>query len=177
MTEWHPVGFGWSELYEVSRRGDVRRVGSTKLIGTTMKNGYRRAQFSRDGIVEGYLIHKLVADAFIGRRPIGNHIDHINGIRDDNRVENLRYCTPTENVSFARDRGSLAFGERNGVAVLTNEQVAIIREMKATGGRYWGAAKIAVQLGVGESTVRQAARGFRYACVPAAAIRAGRGEA
>jgi hypothetical protein len=41
-------------------------------------------------------VHRLVAEAFIGPRPIDKTVDHINRVRDDNRIENLRYATASE---------------------------------------------------------------------------------
>ena len=41
-------------------------------------------------------VHRLVAEAFIGPRPDDHTVDHINRVRDDNRVENLRYATASE---------------------------------------------------------------------------------
>lgn len=176
MTVWKSVGFGFGDLYEVSSDGDVRRIGSDILIGHKMRNGYVRVQFSRDGIIEAHTVHAIVADAFIGLRPTGYHIDHVNGIRDDNRLTNLRYCTPKENIGFTKERGATAVGQRNGASVLTDAQVTMIRKLKAERGRYWGAAKIAADLGVGVSTVCQAARGYRYSHIPIAdELKAGSG--
>ena len=168
MTIWKPVGFGFSDLYEVSSKGEVRRIGTDTVIGHKLRNGYVRVQFSRNGSIAAHTVHSIVADAFIGPRPPGYHIDHANGIRDDNRLVNLRYCTPKENIGFTKDRGANAVGERNGASVLTDEQVEMIRRLKAERGRYWGAAKIAAELGVGQSTVCQAARGYRYGHIPLA---------
>ena len=41
-------------------------------------------------------VHRLVAEAFIGPRPEEQTVDHINRVRDDNRIENLRYATASE---------------------------------------------------------------------------------
>lgn len=170
---WKPVGFGWGDIYEVSSLGHVRRIGSNALIGTVSGNGYVRVQLSRAGTTETFLIHKLVADAFIGPRPDGHHIDHINGVRDDNRFVNLRYCSPQQNISYTVERGANAVADRNGASVLTADQVRAIRQAKSEGGRYWGAARIAKELGVHESTVRKAASGKYYSALRIRRLTAG----
>lgn len=170
---WKPVGFGWGDIYEVSSLGHVRRIGSNALIGTVSGNGYVRVQLSRAGTTETFLTHKLVADAFIGPRPDGHHIDHINGVRDDNRFVNLRYCSPQQNISYTVERGANAVADRNGASVLTADQVRAIRQAKSEGGRYWGAARIAKELGVHESTVRKAASGKYYSALRILRLAAG----
>lgn len=88
---WKSIGI---KTYEVSNLGNVKGL-SGRLIKTYKKpDGYRSIQLSRIGTFQ---VHYLVLLAFIGERPIGLDIDHINRIRDDNRLENLRYCTRSEN--------------------------------------------------------------------------------
>ena len=74
-------------------------------------NGYRQVGLSRDGKTTIFLIHQLVAMAFLGHKPDGHQlvIDHINGIRSDNRVENLQIVTNRENSStcYREDKDSL----------------------------------------------------------------------
>ncbi|MBN8978142.1 MAG: HNH endonuclease [Rhizobiales bacterium] len=175
MTEWKPVGFGWGDLYEVCRDGRIRRIGSTKILGVKSR-GYVRVHFCRNNVARIYAVHKVVADAFLGPKPAGKpSIDHINGDRADNRVENLRYCTPQENNSFTIERGANAIGTRHGMSVLTREQVSFIRRLKAERGRYWGAEQIAKQFGVSRSAIGRAVNERSYHDV-AAAIRSGGGE-
>lgn len=161
MSEFVPVGFGWGHLYEVSRDGVIRRRGTDRPIGAPSTKGYIRVQFSGDGKKETFAVHKVVADAFLGPRPDGHHIDHINGNPADNRLENLRYCTPTENNYFTIARGLTNDGQRNGLSVLTAEQVAYIRQ-KASETRYWGRNELAKRFGVSVSAVSRAAREITY---------------
>ena len=52
-----------------------------------------------------YSVHRLVYETFFGEIPEGMVIDHINGIRDDNRIENLRCITQSENAMNAQSNG------------------------------------------------------------------------
>ena len=61
-------------------------------------HGYLRARFSAKGRKVFKFVHELVLEAFVGPRPRGCQCDHINGYREDNNVENLRWVTPWENI-------------------------------------------------------------------------------
>lgn len=103
-TIWAPVA-GFEEAYEVSACGMVRsldriveteRRKAQRLNGRNLKpgvasTGYFSVALCKDGVRRSYNVHELVAAAFIGKRPARFDIDHINGDRKDNRVENLRY--------------------------------------------------------------------------------------
>lgn len=68
-----------------------KRVWRTK--GTKTKNGYKAVHING----KRYSVHRLIAEAFIPNPENKPFIDHINTIRDDNRVQNLRWCTYEEN--------------------------------------------------------------------------------
>lgn len=98
-------------------RGGVLHVEGRILNFSPNSNGYLYARFRTER--KKKYIHHLVAEHFIGERPAGAHIDHIDGNRTNNDVANLRYCTPKENISKP--------GSKNGFAKLTESEVLQIR--------------------------------------------------
>ncbi|HTG95704.1 MAG TPA: NUMOD4 motif-containing HNH endonuclease [Pyrinomonadaceae bacterium] len=124
VEQWKPVN-GFDLLYEVSNHGRVRNISPRPR---TSINRIRKPQINgRNG--RGYyfvvlsngrehrrqaLIHHLVAEAFIGPRPAGYEINHLDGDKLNNHAENLEYCTVLENHQHASRTGLAAFGDRNG---------------------------------------------------------------
>ena len=102
MEEWRDIK-GYEGLYQVSSEGRVKslKFGKEKILKGYLrkKDGYSQVTLRKNGKQKLCLIHRLVARAFIGECPEGYDIDHINTTRDDNRVENLRYCTRKENTN------------------------------------------------------------------------------
>lgn len=94
------------ENYEVSTSGEVRslnyaRSGECKqLKPTKMRNGYLLVAFSKCNKRYTKTVHRLVAEAFIPNPDNLSDVDHINGDRTDNRVENLRWCSHKDNQGY-----------------------------------------------------------------------------
>jgi hypothetical protein len=91
----------WKEIgikkYAVSNLGNVRGQDGIRLLKpATNDHGYKYVTICNDG-EKKKSVHILVMEAFVGERPDGYDIDHINRVRDDNRLENLRYCSRSEN--------------------------------------------------------------------------------
>jgi hypothetical protein len=73
------------------------------------------------------LVHVLVAEAFIGARPPGHYCCHNDGNPANNRLDNLRWALPKENVADRIRHGTYQYGERNPNARFTDQQVAAMR--------------------------------------------------
>lgn len=108
---WKPV-VGYEGLYEVSSQGRARSldrvVATTKGRGTkrvkgkvlapfTDKDGYQRINLCKDSKKKQVAIHRLVLESFVGPRPEGHEACHNNGKPKDNRVENLRWDSVSNN--------------------------------------------------------------------------------
>lgn len=93
--EWRPV----EEYpdYEVSNMGNIRRVTTQRALSIFPSNGYRQVAFRVKGKQLKKSVHRLVAQAFIPNIDNKPTVNHINGRKDDNRVENLEWATYSEN--------------------------------------------------------------------------------
>lgn len=108
--------------YEVSDRGDVRNIRTNKILGRRVdKDGYRLVQLYDNGRGLNHKVHRLVAEAFIARDPERDQVNHINGNKEDNRVENLYWCTRSENTRHAYD--SLHFQANVKPAILAHTKL------------------------------------------------------
>lgn len=150
--QWRPVP-GYKGKYSVSSIGNVRREkGYLRRKRTLMKlehhsTGYHRVQLWHKDVGRHFLVHRLVLMAFRGSDPKRNITNHINGKYDDNRLENLEWCTHSEN-EFHKYRvlgWHTQQGEKHSNAILKNEQVIEMRRLRTTGLLY---REIAVLFGI-----------------------------
>ena len=90
---------GYEGLYQISNLGRIKSSynGKEKILKPFDNHGYFRIQLYKNGVRKKETIHRLVAKAFIPNPENKPYIDHINTIRTDNRVENLRWVTHEEN--------------------------------------------------------------------------------
>jgi hypothetical protein len=146
MEEWKTIA-EFPE-YAVSNLGRVKRLTASQgaVIGKVLKpydsNGYLKVSLTAKDKKRKVAVHRLVLEAFVGK-PIGK-LDccHWNGIRTDNRIDNLRWASRSENVKDAKRHGTFPIGEKNGQAKLTANDVKKIRDLKMTGHTEMDLAKM-----------------------------------
>lgn len=151
MELWKKVP-GYEGYYEASSFGRIRSVdrfvdhkinGRTmyrgKVISTRLSipSGYLHVGLTVHGKSKSYTVHRLIMYAFHGKDE-KSQINHKNGIKTDNRVENLEYCTQSQNIKHAYDtglmRGHKMYGSKGSTALLTTAQVNEIRDRYSRGG-------------------------------------------
>ena len=104
------------------------------LKGGVGTRGYRHIALTSDKKLKTYRISRLVAAAFVTNPENKPEVNHINGIKLDNRSTNLEWCTRGENVRHGFRIGLYTNtnypGERNSNAKLNNKQARLIRHIK-----------------------------------------------
>lgn len=164
MEVWRPV-VGFAGFYEVSDAGRVRSLdrvvntwrgtnGKRRIKGRVLSPGTDR--FGRKHVelwVHGEPttahVHTLVAEAFLGPRPEGCVVRHLNDISGDNRAENLAYGTQIDNARDALRNGCIPLGSSRPNAKLTE---ATVREIRGRAGER--PADLAREYGVSDSVIR-----------------------
>lgn len=146
--------------YMVSNFGRILGPRGRILRAHVIKGGYHRVRLSG----RNRLVHVVVAEAFIGPKPLGSEVNHRNGDKADNALSNLEYVSPKQNVRHSLDVLGVrrARGTRNGQARLTEREV---REIRALYARGHSKSALARRMGVWPSTVARVISGERWSHV------------
>lgn len=133
---------GYEGLYEVSDCGRVRSLnfnhtGRTQVLKAIVSgSGYLSVTLYNIGTKKNTKVHKIVLTSFVGPRPPGLVADHIDANRTNNRVNNLRWISQSENVMRGRspELSRTMCGSKHPNSKLTENRVIKIRKRYAAGG-------------------------------------------
>lgn len=132
----------WEEQFQISNKLRVKSKKRTttnslgivhpvpeSIINPYLQNGYFSFNSKKNGQRKAFLLHRCIATVFIPNPYNKPHVNHIDGIKTNNSISNLEWCTPKENAEHAVKNNLLNIqrGERSGKALLTNNKVFLIR--------------------------------------------------
>ena len=101
--------------YSVSTEGEVRKDSTGYILSQSSQQDYKFVGLLIDGHQKRMRVHRMVAMTFIDNPENKPYVNHINGNRADNNVENLEWVTPSENTQHAVETGLMNNGRKRAV--------------------------------------------------------------
>lgn len=136
---------GFDCWYEASNLGRIKSWRTRARLNTRSKRprildrigrvgGYQKIKLSHPILGKIVIpVHHLILATFCCSRPANKVCDHINAVRDDNRLENLRWISAAENVRHTAELGRIEGRGSRSCSTLTIEDIRQIRELRASG--------------------------------------------
>lgn len=108
-------------VYSASNYGRIRNEGTGRIMRMQLATrGYLTLTLRRDNKQIPVLVHRLIAEAFLGGPHPGLDVNHIDGNKTNNNIENLEWCTREENVRHAVRTGLRPGPRRRAVRIVEN---------------------------------------------------------
>jgi hypothetical protein len=155
------------EGYEVSNTGKVmsyKRKEPKLLKNRLTFDGYEYVTLINGKVYKDYRVHRLVAKAFIPNAENKETVNHIDGDKRNNNVDNLEWATRTEQNlhSYRLGLKKAILGHENTNSKLSPEQVREIRKLYIKGDKEFGAMNLARMFCVNGTTIENIVKGRTY---------------
>lgn len=134
---------GFEDSHEVSNLGNIRSLSRTinrkggrslnlkgKAIASFVSSGYKQVTLKNK---HKFLVHRLVAEAFLERKENQSQVNHIDGNKLNNHVSNLEWCTPSENIAHALSKKDWIRGSKNACSKITEKDIPEIFRLRLMG--------------------------------------------
>lgn len=103
---WKKIIYNEQETnYSISDKGEVRKDANNYIMKLQIQQGYKHVTLQINKKAKRFRVHRLVAEAFIPNPENKPYVNHIDGNRQNNLVENLEWVTPAENTQHAVQNG------------------------------------------------------------------------
>jgi hypothetical protein len=151
---------GYEGVYQISNLGNVKRLYKKNPNGIILKQidngaGYLKVGLSKNNKEKKLYVHRLLAQYFIDNPNNYPCINHINGIKNDNRIENLEWCTYSDNNHHAI-KTKLRVHKKGDDNTQSKKIINI-----QTGEIYHSALTLALNIGVSRTTLHSWLNGNR----------------
>lgn len=142
MEIWKDIK-GYEGKYQVSNLGNIRSLsykgikGRIGVMKPKLNKGYHTINlYYEKRKCKTYQVHRLVAGTFIPNIDNKREVDHINGIKTDNRIENLRWATPKENMNNPLTTSKIKKSKKKSKPVICIEENKIFKNISQASRHY-----------------------------------------
>jgi len=148
MDDSYKPVLGWEQTHLVSKQGTVKvlerkikgkgnsiKVLSEHELSFNLQNGYETVALYCNGFLKRKPLHRVVYEAYFGKIPDGMQINHIDGVKTNNHLDNLEAVTPKQNTQHAWRIGlcTKQLGEDCSTSKLKDDDIRKIRQMSKSG--------------------------------------------
>lgn len=170
VEEWRDI-IGYEGLYQVSNLGRIRSV-RRRLCNGKIRNGsnvaafpdafgYWRVKLHVGGIGKRFMVHRLVARAFVENPNNLPYVNHKDEDKSNNAACNLEWCDQRYNINYGT-RTEKASGENTKNSKLTNKDIIFIREHYVCRDKEYGSRQLAKMFGVSISAINRVVCGVTW---------------
>ena len=156
----------WKKLgdnYIISDEGIIKNIVTDRIINPWLNNnGYRYVTLNLEGTRKNYRVHRLVAEKFIPNPNNLPQVNHKDGNKQNNKIDNLEWCDSSYNVQHAIKQGLIPLGVNNKRSKLSQEDVDYIKHHYIKRDKEFGCAGLGRRFNVDKKVIYNVIYDKRY---------------